>query len=61
MADIALAREALHNLLALPTASKEAKYFAKLALSHLPQPIDPNIQHPATAGALGGPFPEEDP
>lgn len=37
MANVAEARAALESLLALPTASKEAKYFAGLALSHLPE------------------------
>jgi hypothetical protein len=35
-----LARRALDNLLKLPNASKEAKYYATVALSHLPPEED---------------------
>lgn len=33
--NVKLAIAALDNLLKLPTANKEAKYYARLALSHL--------------------------
>ena len=60
MANLALAREALQKLLALPNACKEAKYYAKIAISHMPPPLDPNIQYPCNPDmTLGGPFPEE--
>jgi len=60
MANVTLVRECLEKALAAKTMNN-ARYFISLAMSHLPPPLDPNIQYPATAGALGGPFPEEDP
>ena len=38
MANAALAREALIRLLALPNLSKEARYYAQVAISHLSRP-----------------------
>jgi hypothetical protein len=59
MANAALAREALIRLLALPNLSKEARYYAQVAISHL-YLTDPNIIHPGSPDAPG-PFPEEGP
>lgn len=36
MADIESARRAIQSILNLPNASKEAKYYATVAISHLP-------------------------
>jgi hypothetical protein len=40
MADIESARRAIQSILNLPNASKEVKYYATVALSHLPQKDD---------------------
>jgi hypothetical protein len=45
MADIERAREVLQNILNLPNASKEAQYYAKLALSHLQEEPDAKRVH----------------
>ena len=38
--NVKAAREALHHLLALPRVTREARYYAKLAISHL-DPVEP--------------------
>lgn len=40
--DLELARRAITNILKLPNASKEAHYYAKLALSHMQEETDAN-------------------
>jgi hypothetical protein len=43
--NLELARRALANILKLPNASKEAHYYAKLALSHLQEEPDAKRVH----------------
>jgi hypothetical protein len=57
MANLALVRDALEKALAAKTMNN-ARYYIGLALSHLPPPLDPNIQYPDSLDMVG-PFPEE--